>query len=179
MPAPKANQNAKGNRGGPGRPAVYNPQIPDIVRGLRERGATTWEIAEILNISPATLRQWKARHIEFCNALNVSTETMVKRARESLFERAAGYSFETEKVFQFQGEIIRAKTIEHVPPDATAALKILERLDPETWRERNETKVDHSFSLANLVALSMEQRARKAEAAKLIEVQANQAENEE
>jgi hypothetical protein len=35
------------------------------------------------------------------------------------------------------------------------------------------------FSLADLVALSMEQRARKAEQAKLIEAQANQAENGE
>jgi hypothetical protein len=61
---------------------------------------------------------------------------MVKRARESLFERAAGYTFESEKVFQFQGRIIRAKTVEHIPPDPTAALKILERLDPGTWRER-------------------------------------------
>ena len=55
-----------------------------------------------------------------------------------------------------------------------------ERLDPATWRERSETKVENTFSLADLVALSMQQRARKAaEQAKLIEPPTNQVENEE
>jgi len=139
MPAPKGNQNAKGNSGG-GRPTRYNKSTPAIVRGLRERGATEREIAEILGISDRTLRQWRALHVEFCAALNVSNEVMVKRARESLYHRAVGYSFQSEKVFQSQGKIVRAKTTEHVPPDVTAALKILERLDPATWKERAELK---------------------------------------
>jgi hypothetical protein len=179
MPAPKGNRNAKGNRGGPGRPPVYSARIPGIVCGLRERGGTEREIAAVLGISDRTLRRWAAEHIEFSSALSVSNETMVKRARESLFERAAGYSYESEKVFQFQGEIIRAKTIEHVPPDATAALRILERLDPDTWRERTGVDAKHTFNWAHMVELSMQRREREAEQAKLIEAQANQAENEE
>jgi hypothetical protein len=86
---------------------------------------------------------------------------MIKVARRGLFERAAGYTYESEKVFQFQGKIIRAKIIEHVPPDATAALKILERLDPEQWKERTEVENKGTFSLADLVALSMKSREGK------------------
>lgn len=122
---------------------------------------------------------WAAEHIEFSSALSVSNEAMVNRARQGLFERAAGYSFETDKIFQFQAEIIRAKTIQPVPPDPTAALRILERLDPDTWRERTEVDAKHTFNLADVVELSMHRRERKAEQAKLIEAQANQAENEE
>jgi hypothetical protein len=107
MPAPKCNQNAKGNRGGTGRPPVYTARIPGIVCGLRERGATGHEIANVLGISDRTLRRWAAERIEFSPALSISNEAMVNRARQSLFERAAGYSFETEEIFQFQGEIIR------------------------------------------------------------------------
>jgi hypothetical protein len=158
MSAPKGNQNARGNVGGTGRPPVYAARIPGIVCGLRERGATEREIAAVLGISDRTLRRWAAEHIEFSSALSVSNEAMVNRARQSLFERAAGYSFETEKIFQFQGKIIRAKTIEHVPPDTTAALRILERLDPDTWRERSATKVESTFSLADLVYMSMKDR---------------------
>jgi transposase-like protein len=66
--------------GGTGRPPVYNARIPNIVRGFRERGATEHEIADILGISDRTLRQWRAQHIEFSAALNVSNEAMVKRA---------------------------------------------------------------------------------------------------
>jgi hypothetical protein len=97
MPAPKCNQNAKGNRGGTGRPPVYTARIPGIVCGLRERGATGHEIANVLGISDRTLRRWAAERIEFSSALSVSNEAVVNRARQSLFERAAGYSFETER----------------------------------------------------------------------------------
>jgi hypothetical protein len=172
MSAPKGNKNAKGNGGGPGRPPVYSARIPWIVCGLRERGATEREIAAVLGISDRTLRRWAAEHIEFSSALSVSNRAMVNRARQALFERAAGYSFETEKIFQYQGSIIRAKTLEHVPPDPTAALRILERLEPETWKERTEVEGKGSFSLADLVALSMADREAKARAAtdpKLIE----------
>jgi transposase-like protein len=169
MPAPKGNQNAKGHVGTGGRPAIYNNRIPGIIKSLRERGATEHEIAEALDISPRTLRDWKASHIEVCAALDVGNEAMIRVARRGLFERAAGYTYEAEKVFQFQGQIIRAKTTEHVPPDPTAALRILERLDPEQWKERTEVEGKGTFSLADLVALSMEHRARKAEQAKLIE----------
>ena len=46
----------KGNRGGTGRPPVYNAHIPNIVRGLGERGATEHEVADVLGISDRTLR---------------------------------------------------------------------------------------------------------------------------
>jgi hypothetical protein len=80
--------------------------------------------------------------------------------------RAVGYTFKSEKVFQFQGKVIYATIVEHVPPDTTAALKILERLDPDTWKERTEVKHEGEFSLYAVVQRSLELRA---EAAKQIE----------
>jgi hypothetical protein len=121
MPAPRGNTNAKGHVGAGGRPAIYDNRIPGIIRTLRARGCTEHEIPEILDVSPRTLRDWKAQHVEVSAALDVGNETMIQIARRSLFERAAGYTYEAEKVFLYQGELIRAKTREHVPPDATAA----------------------------------------------------------
>jgi hypothetical protein len=77
------------------------------------------------------------------------------------------------------GTVVRVPILEHVPPDTGAAWNLMKNLEPDAWRDKIETQVNNTFSLADLVALSMQQRARKAEQAKLIEVQANQAENEE
>jgi hypothetical protein len=44
----------------------------------------------------------------------------------------------SEKVFQFQGQIIRAETKEHVPPDTTAGIFWLKNRRPEAWRERQQ-----------------------------------------
>jgi transcriptional regulator with XRE-family HTH domain len=134
------NQNAKGHVGAGGRPPIYNVRMPAIIQALRERGLIEFEIAKVLGVSPNTLKHWKANQVEVFAALAVGKETMKEIASRSLFERAAGYSFESEKVFQHQGKIIRAKITEHVPPDPVAALRILERLDPEKWKERTEVE---------------------------------------
>jgi hypothetical protein len=60
--------------------------------------------------------------------------------------------------------------VEHVPPDPVAALKMLERLDPETWKERKEIETTGEFSLKRLLYLSM---ADREEAARLAAKQAN------
>jgi transcriptional regulator with XRE-family HTH domain len=184
MPAPKGNKNAKGNRGGRGGAAqkfVYSQKLIPLVKLMVLHGATDKEIADAIGISRETLRWWRFEHVEFANGIRVTNEEMAEVARASLFRRAIGYTFECEKVFQFQGSIIRAATKEHVPPDVNAALRILQAYDREqVWREKTDAKVNNTFSLADLVALSMEQRARKAaEQAKLIEAQANRPENDE
>jgi hypothetical protein len=60
------------------------------------------------------------------------------------------------------------KVVEHVPPDATAALRILERLKPDKWKERTEVEGKGAFSLADLVYMSMKDREPQPEP-KLIE----------
>jgi hypothetical protein len=62
---------------------------------------------------------------------------------------------------------VRVPILEHVPPDTGAAWNLMKNLEPDAWRDKIETQVNNTFSLADLVALSMEQRARKAEQAKL------------
>jgi len=159
MPAPKGNKNALGNKGGKGRPRIYEPNIIPLVKRLVARGATTWEIAEALGVSQSTLRHWKWKHIELNRAFDISESDMIPRSKRSLFERAVGYTFESEKVFQYQGSIIRAKINEHVPPDPTAALKILERLEPDTWRDRSEVRAEVDITQIIRASLKLEPAA--------------------
>jgi hypothetical protein len=180
MPAPKGNQFAKRNRGGPGRTPIYSTKLLPIVKGMCEDGATDYEIAERLGISKETLRSWRFRYEEFRNAMTLGRQGMLERVKSAYFSRAVGYTYKSEKVqILANGTVVRTPIVEHVPPDTGAAWNLMKNLEPNAWRDKNETKVEGSFNWAELVNLSMKQREAKAEAAKLIEAQANQAENEE
>jgi hypothetical protein len=46
-------------------------------------------------------------------------------------------------VFQFQGQIVRTETREHVPPDTTAMIFWLKNRRPEQWRDKTEHVIRH------------------------------------
>ena len=58
------------------------------------------------------------------------------RVERSLYHRAVGYSFESEKIFHHQGEVVRVPIIEHVPPDVGAAMSWLKNRRPDKWRDK-------------------------------------------
>jgi chloramphenicol 3-O-phosphotransferase len=123
---------------------------------------------------------WRFRHEEFRNAMTLGRQGMLERVKSAYFSRAVGYTYESEKVqILANGTVVRAPIVEHVPPDTSAAWNLMKNLEPHVWRDKIETQVNNTFSLVDLVALSMEPRAKKAEQAKVIEVQANRAEKEE
>ena len=140
MPAPKGNQHAKGNRGG-GRPTLYSPRYPKIVQGLCELGATDREIADKLDISVSTLNSWRATHVEFSDALTVGKEKADERVARALFNRAVGYSFDSEKVFHSNGIITRIATVEHVPPDPKAAMDWLKNRRKGEWSDKTDATI--------------------------------------
>ena len=89
-------------------------------------------------MNTATIYRWRNVHEQFCEAVRAGKERSDERVERALFNRAVGYSFESEKVFQHQGEIIRAPTVEHVPPDPGAAMNWLKNRNPDTWRDKQE-----------------------------------------
>jgi hypothetical protein len=54
-----------------------------------------------------------------------------------LYQRAVGYSFESEKLHydKDRAKWMRTTIIEHVPPDVTACIYWLKNRDPEHWRD--------------------------------------------
>lgn len=130
----------------PGRQSTYNPEFAAQAEKLCALGATDIEIAQFFDISDRTLYRWKLKYPELCQSLKVGKEAADERVIRSLYHKATGYTFSSEKVFQFQGEIVRAKTVEHVPPDTTACIFWLKNRRPEDWREKVD--VEHSGSVA-------------------------------
>lgn len=121
-----------------GRPSEYRDEFAEQAAKLCALGATDFELANFFEVDTRTIYRWKNCHPEFCQAVIAGKENADARVERSLYNRAVGYSFESEKVFQFQGDIIRAETVEHVPPDASAALNWLKNRQPDKWRDKQE-----------------------------------------
>jgi hypothetical protein len=131
-----------------GRPETYKAEFAKQAQGLCELGATDWELAKFFGVDTATIYRWRNYHKDFCGAVKAGKDSADDRVERSLFGRSVGYTFESEKVFQFQGEIVRAKTVEHVPPDPGAAMNWLKNRRPDVWREKSE--VVHKFEASGM-----------------------------
>lgn len=132
-PAPKI---SKG-----GRPTSYKSEYVAQAEKLCKLGATDEDLGDFFGVSRVTIYRWQVRYPDFCNALKVGTDPADERVVRSLYNRAVGYSFKSEKIFHHQGQITRAKTIEFVPPDPTAMIFWLKNRRPAEWRDRQETSL--------------------------------------
>lgn len=124
-----------------GRPTKYKPEYARIAAALCRRGATDFELAEEFEVTTVTIWNWQSKYEEFFNALREGKAAFDDRIERSLAQRATGYAYHTEKVFQFQGSIVRAKVVEHVPADIGAAKLWLTNRRPDKWLELS--KVEH------------------------------------
>jgi hypothetical protein len=128
-----------------GQPTAYRTEFVAKAKKLAELGASDFEMADIFGVSVRTLHRWKHAHPEFCHSLKMGKEVPDERVKRSLFQRAVGYTFASEKVFQNAGKIVRAKTIEHCPPDPTSCIFWLKNRLPDEFRDKQE--VEHSLAV--------------------------------
>lgn len=127
-----------------GRPTSYKPAYAKQAAKLCELGATDIELADFFEVNTSTIYEWRNQNPEFSKAVIAGKEMADARVERAFFNRAVGYTFESEKIFNNQGEILRAPTREHVPPDAGAALNWLKNRQPDKWRDKQE--IDHKSS---------------------------------
>lgn len=121
-----------------GRPTGYKKEYAGQARKLCELGATDVDLADFFEVSDRTIYRWASKYDEFCQALKAGKGMADDRVERSLYHKAVGYSFDSEKVFQHQGQIVRAPTREHVPPDTTAAIFWLKNRRKDEWRDKQE-----------------------------------------
>jgi hypothetical protein len=125
-----------------GRPTAYKAEFAEQARKLCSLGATDIELADFFSVSSSTFYLWRNVHPEFSEAVTAGKYSADDRVERAFYNRAVGYTFESEKVFQHQGQIIRAETREHVPPDAGAALNWLKNRRPDKWRDKQVVEHD-------------------------------------
>ncbi len=135
-----------------GRPTDYKPEYAEQARKLCELGATDMEMAEFFHVDVRTIYNWRHSQPEFFQAVHVGKEALDERVERSLYQRSVGYSFNSEKIFHYQGIITRADTIEHVPPDPSAALNWLKNRRGDKWRDKIDHEHSGSISIADVIA---------------------------
>ena len=80
--APKGNQNAKGNRGGTGRPPIYDAvRFPRLARSLAADGKLDVDLAQAFQVTPWCIYAWKRKHPEFRAACVVTDEEKIKAVK--------------------------------------------------------------------------------------------------
>jgi hypothetical protein len=108
-------------------------------------------VCKVLGISPQVWLQWQKLHPEFKQALKDWKKLATKQIERKLFERAVGYDYESEKLFCYEGVVVRAETVEHVPPDIAAVKMWLTNQSNGEWKDKVEASVDATGTLAELI----------------------------
>ncbi len=127
---------------GVGRPSLWDDKFVDVAKAMARLGAIDMDIANALGCNIRTLHRWKIEHPEFAEALEVGKEDADKIVEQSLYRRATGYTFDSEKIVTAGGVVQRVETMEHVPPDTTAAIFWLKNRKGTDWRDTKNLKHD-------------------------------------
>lgn len=131
-----------------GRPSSYKIEYAEQAAKLCKLGATVAELADFFNVSDRTIYGWQTAHPDFLQALKNGKEAADERVEQSLYHRACGYTYDSEKIFQVDGEPLRVQTRTHVPPDVTACIFWLKNRRREQWRDVKDH--DHSVRFDDL-----------------------------
>lgn len=140
-----------------GRPTKFRDEFVAQAEKLCALGATDLELADFFEINIATLYRWKHDFPKFCEALKGGKAESDERVQRSLYHKAVGYSFDSVKIMQYEGEPIEVPYREHVAPDTTAAIFWLKNRRPAEWRERHD--VNHGIQSDNPLATFLDSLA--------------------
>lgn len=118
------------------RPSSYKPEYAEQAAKLCRLGATDADLADFFEVNTTTIWRWKCEYEAFCNALKTNKDIADDKIERSLFQRASGYSFDSVKIFQYEGNPVEVSYRENVPPDTTACIFWLKNRRPKEWRDR-------------------------------------------
>lgn len=139
-PAPKP---ATGKHAG-GRPTAYRQEYCDMAFQHCLLGSTDKSLAKLFNISESTLNKWKLDHPEFSECIRKGKTEADARVASALFSRATGFVKKgCEKLFNYQGNVVRAEFKEYYPPDPTSIMFWLKNRQPDKWRDKQTTALEN------------------------------------
>lgn len=119
----------------------FHPRYVEQAEKLYKMGFTDAEFAEFIGASLSSVRMWRAKYPKFRKASEVGKDEADDRVARSFYMRATGYEHPTERIFHNRGEVVRAETLEHVPPDVQAGFLWLKNRRPDEWKDRSEQHI--------------------------------------
>jgi uncharacterized HAD superfamily protein len=140
-----------------GRKSLFDPnKHPAMVKELAEQGKTNQQIADAINVSLSTLKNWMEENPEFLTIIKTGKEYADDEVVQSLFNRAKGYKFTEKKVVQIGDERIekdgdgkewlvktmrKEMTEKEIAPDPTSMIFWLKNRQPKDWRDKHEQEI--------------------------------------
>ncbi len=120
---------------------LFLPDHLEQVRAIAMRGIGEDKISELFDISREQIGVWKKQYPLFKEALQDGYTDADAEVLSALFQRATGYTHPEEKIFQWDGEVIRADTTKHYPPDLPSIKLWMTNRQREHWKDRQHTAV--------------------------------------
>lgn len=125
------------------RPAeVWRPEYGNTIYRLCLAKFGLPRIAETMGVRLSWLQDIIETNATARKMYRKGSAEVAGEVAEKLVERAKGYSHPSEKIFLTKdGEIVRAPTIQHYPPDTAAALAVLREFSPGHFKEQHSTEL--------------------------------------
>jgi hypothetical protein len=115
--------------------SFINKGLSAKIAALYGSGKTDKQVADTIGVSLRTIHYWKSTEPDFLHSLKEGKNAADELVESSLFRRATGYSHDEEKIFVYEGRVIRVKTEKHYPPDVSAQIFWLKNRKPTEWRD--------------------------------------------
>ena len=119
----------------PGRPTIFQPDMPEQAHNYCLLGATNDELAEFFGVSPSTIDNWIARHADFAAAVRSGRIVADAKVACGLYARAVGYDRKVEREVIVGGELKPVTSTVHYPPNVQACIFWLRNRRRGTWRD--------------------------------------------
>jgi hypothetical protein len=150
-----------------GRPTAYRRRYAEEGRKLCLMGATDKQMADFWGVHENTIRNWRAAHPEFDEAIRDGKMMADANVAAALYHRAIGYEHPAVKILQYDGKPIEVEYIEHYAPDTQACFIWLKNRQPDRWQDiRHREGSNANVNLT--MTLEEERRIAKAEAAEIL-----------
>lgn len=124
-------------------PSKYETHVQPkltLVEAWARDGLTDEQICHNLNISVASLHNYKRDHLELLEALKRGKDDIDVMVENALLKAALGYNYTEEEISKATGEIVALQRTAH--PNTTALIFWLKNRRPQQWRDKQE--LEHS-----------------------------------
>ena len=134
-----------------GRPSKLKTIDVEQLKKLVIKGFTNFEIANFFRINMRTFQRYLAADEKFSHTLKGWKEGADARVERSLYERANGYSHESEEVFCAFGKVTRVSIVKHYPPDPLSCIFWLKNRKPNEYRDKPLEAEDEDLKDTQLI----------------------------
>lgn len=152
----------KAKKAGNKLPVPSGPELEKVTKWAL-LGATDADIATFLDVSPSTVKRWKAGDESFKAALRRGGREANAEAAYGLLRRAMGMTIVEEKAVVVDKHLEIVELKRELPPDTAAASKWLHNRERETWGDN--AGAGRFDALLDLMAMLKEYARRHGEAA--------------